>query len=378
MRQAYSGAAIFDGARLLDDHALVLEAGKVVAILPAAEAPDAERLEGGILAPGLIDLQINGGGGLMVDGAATPATFAAICAAHETLGAMSVLPTLITDRPEATRAAIASGVAALGTPGFLGLHLEGPHLDIRRKGAHDPALIRPMQEADLALYCEAARKLPTLMLTLAPASVTPAQIAALTEAGVIVSLGHADCTLTEAEAAIAAGASCATHLFNAMSQLGHREPGLVGATLTHPIACGLIADGIHVSEQAMRIALAAKPEGIFLVSDCMSPAGTDLTEFQLNGRRTLRRDGRLTLEDGTLAGADLTLPQAMRHLAGLGIARERILAMVTSIPAAAIRREAEIGHLAPGRPADLVHLAEDFSLRATWRAGVRTDRPSRP
>ena len=158
---------------------------------------------------------------------------------------------------------IAAGIAAARrqVPGFLGLHLEGPHLDPRRKGAHDPALIRPMTEADLVRLCDAATALPALMVTLAPAAATPEQIARLAAAGVVVSLGHSDCTLAEAQAAIAAGARCVTHLFNAMSQLGNREPGLVGAVLDSAIAAGLIADGIHVAPEVIRVALAARPGG---------------------------------------------------------------------------------------------------------------------
>lgn len=370
--QIFAGARIFDGASLHDDKALVVEDGRIAALTGQPPSGPVIRLDGGILAPGLIDLQINGGGGHMVDGATDADMLARICAAHLSLGSTSVLPTLITDTPEVTAQVIAAGIEAArrSVPGFLGLHLEGPHLDVRRKGAHDPALIRPMTDRDLAMLVDAARALPTLMVTLAPCSAAPAQISALAKAGAIVSLGHTDCTYDEARAAMAAGAGCATHLFNAMSQLGHREPGLVGAVLEGPLPCGLIADGIHVSDPAMRIALSAKAQGLFLVTDVMLFAGTDLTEFQLHGRRVLRRDGRLTLADGTLAGADLTLPQAMAHLAGLGIPPERALAMATAAPAAAIRQCGTLGHLAPGRTADMVHLGDDLSLRGVWKAGA--------
>jgi N-acetylglucosamine-6-phosphate deacetylase len=377
MATVLAGAALFDGERLRHGQALVIEAGRVAAILPEAEAgrPDL-ALDGGILAPGLIDLQVNGGGGRMVDGTADVASLAGICAVHARLGATGILPTLITDTPEATARVIAAGIAAAraGVAGFLGLHLEGPHLDPRRKGAHDPALIRPMTSADLDLLCAAARELPALMVTVAPALVSLAQIAALRAAGAVVSLGHADCTAAEAAAAFAAGATSATHLFNAMSPLGSREPGLVGAVLDGRAAAGLIADGIHVAPTSLRIALAARPEGLFLVSDAMGIAGTDAAEFTLGGRRILRRDGRLTLADGTLAGADLSLPQAIAVMTGdVGVAPDVALRMATSDPAGVIGCGDRHGHLAPGRAADMVHLAADGRLLRVWQGGAPLD-----
>lgn len=373
MPQVFTGAAIFDGRTLHHGQALVVDEGRVSALLPEAQATgDRVVLDGGILAPGMIDLQVNGGGGIAVDGATDAAALRAICATHARLGATGILPTLITDTPEATAQVIAAGIAATaqGVPGFLGLHLEGPHLDPRRKGAHDPALIRPMSEEDLNRLCDAARALPALMLTVAPEAATPDRIAALTRAGAVVSLGHSDCSAAQAQAAIAAGARCATHLFNAMSQLGNREPGLVGAVLDGSIAAGLIADGLHVAPPVLRIALTARPQGLFLVSDAMALAGTDRAEMTLGGRRILRRDGRLTLADGTLAGADLTLPRAVGVLVTqAGIAPQAALRMATSDPATLVGRGDDLGHLLPGRFADMVHLGADWTLRRVWRAG---------
>jgi N-acetylglucosamine-6-phosphate deacetylase len=366
MRQVFTGATVFDGTRLLPG-ALVVEDGQVIGL--SGGEGEQVALSGGILAPGFVDLQVNGGGGVAVDGATDVAALRTICEAHARLGTTGLLPTLITDRPEAVTRVIAAGIAAVGqVPGFLGLHLEGPHLDPRRKGAHDPALIRPMDEADLVQLCAAAQRLPALIVTLAPSAVTPDQIARLAAAGVIVSLGHSDCTLAEAQAAIAAGARCATHLFNAMSQLGSREPGLVGAVLSGTLPAGLIADGNHVAPEVLRIASAARPEGLFLVTDAMCVAGTGATGFHLGGRRILRHDGRLTLEDGTLAGADLTLPQALRVMVDrVGLAPERALAMATSVPAALIGAQA--GRLVAGGPADFVHLDDAWRLRQVWRGG---------
>ena len=372
MRLAFTGADVFDGVQLHQGVVLVVEAGRVLGLEPSVPVGVQEvRLSGGTLAPGFVDLQVNGGGGDMVGQTTDAAQIARLCALHGRLGATGILLTLITDTPEVTAQVLTAGRAARNTPGFLGLHLEGPHLDPRRKGAHDSALIRPMQDTDLALYCDAARGLPALMLTLAPASVTPAQVADLTAAGVIVSLGHAEATCAEAKALIAAGARVATHLFNAMSQMIGREPGLVGAVLSSVIAAGLIADGHHVATENLKIACAARPEGLFLVSDCMAFAGTDATEFSLGGRRILRRKGRLTLQDGTLAGADLTMAEAVRHMVQqVGLPLARALAMATATPAQVIGQR-DIGRLSPGARADLVHLDHDLTLAGTWRAGQR-------
>ncbi|MDQ2065270.1 N-acetylglucosamine-6-phosphate deacetylase [Xinfangfangia sp. CPCC 101601] len=363
---SYTGASVFDGTSLSDGPLHV--DGQTISDGASGQVV---QLQGGYLLPGLLDLQVNGSGGHLVSGQSTASDLALICTVQAKLGATGVLPTLITDTPEATASVIKAGIEATqaAVPGFLGLHLEGPHLDPRRKGAHDANLIRPMTDADLNRLCEGRKGLPALMVTLAPESATPAQIAELAAAGVVVSLGHSDCTLSAARAGFAAGATCVTHLFNAMSQLGHREPGLVGAALTDTAWCGLIADGHHVSTEAMQIAVAARPEGLFLVSDCMSPAGTDAREFSLGGRRILRQDGRLTLEDGTLAGADLTLPQAMKIMVRrVGVSHETAFAMASSRPAAVLGRS-DLGHLRPGAAADFIHLDEDFTLQSVWRAG---------
>ena len=373
----FHGAEIFDGARLHAGAALVVEDGEVAGIVPPDEAPAGPRvrLNGGVLAPGFVDLQVNGGGGVMLNDRPDLAGIRTICEAHGRLGTTGLMPTLITDTPAVTRAAVEGGLAAAeaGVPGFLGLHLEGPHLDPRRKGAHDPALIRPMQAEDLELLCDAARRLPALIVTVAPESVTPAQVAALAASGAVVSLGHSDTGEAGAGAMFAAGAGMVTHLFNAMSQLGNREPGLVGAALAADAVCaGLIADGIHVAPTTMWMALAAKPaDGIFLVTDAMAVAGTELTEFTLNGRRILRRDGRLTLADGTLAGADIDFAGAIRVLvAQVGVTLPRALRMATAVPAACLGLADRLGRLAPGLPADLVHLDKGPTVAGVWRRGV--------
>ena len=365
MREALLPDRIFDGERFLSDTALLLEAGRIVGLChkDAVQECHVTRLSGTICA-GFVDLQVNGGGGVMLDGASSAETIAQICAAHARLGATTILPTLITDTPQATRAVIA---AAIAHGGLVGLHLEGPHLDPRRRGAHDPALIRPMNDADLKLLIAARVHLPALMVTLAPCAVGNDQIARLAQAGVVVSLGHSDCTKDQADTAIASGAACATHLFNAMSPLGHREPGLVGAILSSNLTAGLIADGLHVAPDILQLALRLRPSGLFLVSDCMALAGSDLTRMHLGGREILRHQGRLTLQDGTLAGADLTLPQAIARVVDLGVPLTDALRMATATPASVIGADA--GRLHPGRRADLVHFTDDLSVSAIWHGG---------
>ncbi|RJE80851.1 N-acetylglucosamine-6-phosphate deacetylase [Paracoccus sp. JM45] len=356
---------LFDGIVLRPDMAVVIDDGMISDVIPACQAgPSAQPMQG-ILAPGFVDLQVNGGAGLLVGADTDAAALGRICGAHRDLGCAAILPTLITDRPEVTTSVIQATIQAInaGTDGLLGLHLEGPHLDPRRAGAHDPALIRPMQDDDLAQLCQAARDMPVLMVTLAPESATADQIARLTQAGVLVSLGHSDCSLETARAGFAAGACLATHLFNAMSQMGHRQPGLAGAVLSGDVHAGLIADGVHVDPAALTVALRSRPDGLFLVSDCMAVAGSDMDEFTLHGRRILRRNGRLTLPDGTLAGADLRLDRAIRTVIAAGASPARALAMATSIPADFVKAGDRLGRIATGRKADLILLDADMTLQ---------------
>lgn len=368
MPTIFRGAKVFDGFRFLSEDRLAINQGKVSDSVAGEEI----SLKGGYLLPGLLDLQVNGGGGHQVSGQTTLADLQQVCDTHARLGSTGILPTLITDTPQATAAVLAAGTEAVNVvPGFLGLHLEGPHLDPRRKGAHEASLIHAMTEDDLNRLCTAAKCLPSLMVTVAPESASPAQISSMASAGIVVSLGHTDCSHQTAVEAIRAGARCVTHLFNAMSQLGSREPGLVGAAMTEQVHCGLIADGIHVAPASIRIAHGANPNALFLVSDCMAFAGTSLTEMELGGRPILRRNGQLTLQDGTLAGADLSMTQAVKVIVQqVGLPVETAFSMATSRPAACLGRK-DIGTLLPGATADFIHLDAGLSLCGVWRAGVQ-------
>lgn len=374
-RRAFLADRIFDGTTIRDASALLTERGRVLGVVPQSDLPadlDKTTLGAGIVTPGFVDLQVNGGGGVLFNNAPDVQTLRAMARAHGRLGTTTILPTLITDAPDVVHSAVAAAVdACRSVDAIAGLHLEGPHLDPQRKGAHDAALIRPMSDADLGFYLEAAARLPVLKITLAPASASPAQISALTEAGVLVSLGHAEATYGQAAAAAGAGARCVTHLFNAMSQIAGREPGLVGAALSLAgLSAGLIADGIHVHPANLALAARAKGDGLFLVSDAMAVAGSDATEFTLNGRRILRGQGRLTLEDGTLAGADLDVPTAVAVMVGqAGVPLARALAMATRVPADLIGRD-DLGRLVPGARADFALLSPELALQQVWRGAT--------
>ena len=374
---AIVGAEVFDGHSRHRDSALLLEGDRVLGIVPesSTRARRSQSLDGGVIVPGFVDLQVNGGGGVLFNEKPDVDAIATICKTHAAFGTTALLPTLISDTPEVTRLALKAGLSAkeAKVPGFLGLHLEGPHLSVAKKGAHEAAYIRPMASDDLDGLIASKKGLNHLLVTVAPETVPPAQIRRLSEAGIIVSLGHSDANLEMARQAAGAGARCVTHLFNAMSGLTHREPGLVGAALDiGELSAGLIADGHHVDPVAISIALKAKsgPGKIFLVTDAMSTIGTDQTAFELNGRTILRSGGRLTLEDGTLAGADLDMISAVRYVAEtVGTGFDEAIRMASLYPAQCMGIEKHHGHLTPGAEANLVHLGPDYSVRQVWIGG---------
>ena len=250
--KAFTGALIHDGHRVHAGHALIVSQAEGFRIVPITDVPEGcetEALDGGLITPGFVDLQVNGGGGVLFNDDPSVDTLRTIADAHALLGTAAFLPTLITDTPDRTRAAIDAVASALDdrVPGIVGLHLEGPHLSVSRKGAHAGTLIRAMTDEDVELLVRAAERLPNLKVTIAPENVTLDQMRRLSEARVILSLGHTDADHATCHAAFDAGVRCVTHLFNAMSQLGSREPGLVGATLERDdVHAGLIADCVHV------------------------------------------------------------------------------------------------------------------------------------
>lgn len=374
---AVTGGKIFDGTRFLDQTTMVVSEGKIAHIIADADLePGLRRVEakGALIVPGFIDLQVNGGGGVLLNNQPDLDGIRTICATHARFGTTALLPTLITDNVTVRDKTLRAGAEAklAHVPGFLGLHLEGPHLSLSRKGTHDPALIRPMTDDDLQALCAVAGNFGTCLITIAPENVTVEQVKALHDAGYVVSLGHTDVSCAQVEPYVGAGASMVTHLFNAMSPMGNREPGLVGAALSTPsLSCGLIADGFHVDPVSMGVALRAKlgPGKIFLVTDAMSSIGTDENGFTLNGRQIYREGGRLTLADGTLAGADIDMLSCVRFAHDrLDLPLTDALNMASLYPAEAIGC-AHKGRLAEAMDADFLILSPEIHLLSTWIGG---------
>jgi N-acetylglucosamine-6-phosphate deacetylase len=372
--KVFTGARIFDGERLQDDCALVIEGDSIQALTRFEDCPrggEQVDLAGGILAPGFIDWQINGGGGVLFNAEPTPHAIAGIAAAHRRAGVTAFLPTVVTDAPRVLNEALAAArEAERSVPGALGVHVEGPFIDLRRKGVHPAESIRPMLEEDAGALIDA--RAGVMLVTLAPASVPLERIARLTKAGIVVSLGHSDATAEEAQDVFDAGASAVTHLYNAMSQLSSRAPGVVGAALADPrIVCGLIADGEHAHPAAYRAAIAAKgARGVALVSDAMPPAAGGPDVFELRGRRMTRVGHRLVAQDGTLAGAAITMRDAVEYVVRtLHVPLAEALMMATLTPARLLRVDDRIGRLAPAYRADLVHLTDELQVAEVWVGG---------
>lgn len=377
-RIAFAAPEIFDGTTWHREAALVVEDGAVSAIVPlhTLKGVAAEPLSGRIV-PGFIDLQVNGAGGALFNLTPDVAAIRTMAGTWARYGTTGLLPTLITDTRDKTDLALDAGIRATRekVPGFLGLHLEGPHLAVSRKGAHDETLIRPMDESDITRLLTAKPHLPVLKMTVAAETVPPEQIARLTRAGILVSIGHSDASYEQVSAAVKAGATLVTHLFNAQSQLGNREPGVVGAALDFgELHAGIIADGTHVHPASMGAALRAKrgPGRIFLITDAMSITGTEWTEFTLTGRTVYRKEGVLRLASGSLAGADLVMPDAVRYVyEELNLPLEEALRMASLYPAEAAGLGATHGRLAPGYRADFAVLDERLAATASFIGGTR-------
>lgn len=369
--RGYRAARVWtlDSDAPLADHVVGVDAGgRIAEIAPAAEArvADVEDLGDVDLAPGFVDAQVNGGGGVLLNDAPTPDTIRAIAAAHRRFGTTALLPTLITDRADVMRAAreAVDACIAAGEPGVAGAHFEGPFLDAAKRGAHPEALVRDVSDADLDALFGAAPRGATLV-TASPARLAGGALERILERGAVVALGHADATYEAATDAFERGARGVTHLFNAMSGLHHRLPGLVGAALASPEAfAGLILDGVHVADGAALAAYRAMgADRLFLVTDAVHPVGTDMTEFSLGGQRVQRDGLRCLNEEGNLAGSALDMASAVRRAVhALGIPLGEALRMASLTPARFLGLEGDRGALRVGHRADLVALGPGLEV----------------
>ena len=373
-RHAVTAETVFDGSRLHRDCAVVIEGDRIAALLPCSELPAAMPRhalpQNAWLAPGFIDIQVNGGGDVLFNDEPTPAGIAAIAGAHRRFGTTCLLPTLISDTVTKMRAALeAVEQAAAINPSILGIHLEGPFLSPDKPGAHDPAMLRrPTPEDGEQLT---ARRAGVTLVTLAPEQVPDGFVARLVEAGVRVSLGHSVATYAQTKAALAEGLTGFTHLFNAMRLPTSREPGPVVAALEAPEAWfGMIVDGHHVDPAMLRLALrgVARP---MLVTDAMPSVGGSRSAFTLYGQEISVRAGRCTRADGTLAGAHLDMASAVRNCVELlGVPLTQALRFASAEPARFLGLADTLGSIAAGYRADLVAFDPDsMQIHATWVAG---------
>ena len=376
MSTALINARVLRGTSLLEGHSVLIEQGRIEDIVPQAEARGRgiEQLDlgGGLLLPGFIDTQVNGGGGVLFNDAPTVESIRQIGRAHRPFGTTGFLPTLISTDLEVVAQAIGATRAAMaaGVPGVLGIHIEGPFLSIERKGVHDPAKLRELDDGAVGLLTSLGAG--RTVVTLAPEVTTPQIIRRLANAGVIVSAGHTNATYAEVTEALRNGLRGFTHLFNAMSQLTPREPGTVGAALEDPTSwCGIIVDGEHIAPAVLRLALRCKPhERFMLVTDAMPALGTDIRQFELQGRRIIVSGSVCYDEQGRLAGSNIDLASCVRNaIELLGLPLHEAVHMASLHPAEFLGLAHELGRIEPGYRANLVLTDEHLNVRASWIDG---------
>lgn len=379
MKQALVGARIFTGEIFLDNHAVIIADEKIAGLVPVAELDESIPqilLDGGVIAPGFIDLQVNGGGGAFFTNDTSVSAIQTMLDGHRPTGTTSLLPTLISDTRAVHQAgvkAVADAVAA-GIKGVLGVHVEGPFFDMARRGAHNERYIRKMEQADIDWLVASVKAQHEfkVMLTLAPEHADVGQIKQLTSAGVVVCAGHTDGHYDDVVAALNEGLSGFTHLYNAMRPTTGREPGVVGAALEDQNSwCGIIIDTYHVHAASARIAYAAKPKGkMYLVTDAMSTVGSPEKSFQIYGETIYEKDGCLVNAEGKLAGSAIGMIDAVRlNTEWVGVALAESLRMASLYPAQYMQVDDYLGRVQAGFRADLVHFTDDYRVTHTWIAG---------
>ncbi|HET8974840.1 MAG TPA: N-acetylglucosamine-6-phosphate deacetylase [Pseudolabrys sp.] len=366
---------VFDGRAWHRGTAVMVQAGRIAGLASPGEIPSGwlqSRVPAGVfVTAGFIDLQVNGGGGVLLNDQPTADGMRAIARAHRRYGTTGCLPTLITDTREQMRSAIVAARSVAGRNGVLGLHLEGPFISPQRPGVHRPDRIGEPGAGDLEQLCDLAGAGRSLV-TLAPECVPAGFVMTLASAGVRISIGHSEASAAVVTQAVAEGATGVTHLFNAMPPFSARAPGIVGAALAERrLTAGLIVDGIHVDPVSVRAAFAAKgADRIALVTDAMPTVGTSLDRFNLVGRAIKMVNGRLTTEEGTLAGAHLDMASAVRNAVRLAkVPLEDALRAASLTPAQFLGIENERGAIVAGARADLVALTDRLTVAATWIDG---------
>ncbi|MEZ8318880.1 N-acetylglucosamine-6-phosphate deacetylase [Vibrio splendidus] len=367
---ALSNCKIYTGSDVLTDHAVVIENELIKKVCPISELPEGievRDLNGANLSPGFIDLQLNGCGGVMLNDEITADTMQIMHKANLKSGCTSFLPTLITSSDEDMRAVITAAREYHNQyqNQSLGLHLEGPYLNVTKKGIHSVDHIRKSDSEMIELICE--NNDLVAKVTLAPELNDPEHIERLRKAGVVVSIGHTNATYAEARQGFESGITFATHLFNAMTPMVGREPGVVGAIYDTPeVYAGIIADGFHVDYANIRIAHKIKGEKLVLVTDATAPAGADMEYFIFVGKKVYYRDGKCVDENGTLGGSALTMIEAVQNtVEHAGIALDEALRMATLYPATAIGVESKLGRIKKGMVANLAVFDRDFNVKAT-------------
>ncbi len=375
MLTALTNGRVMTDRGAIEDRTVLVEAGRIAALVAPDDVPKGAArhdLKRHLLLPGFIDTQVNGGGGVLFGDAPSVATLQQIAQAHRRFGTTGFLPTLISGDLAQIGLAIAAVEAAIdsGVPGVLGIHIEGPFLNPKRKGIHDDAKFRPLDAEAFALLTSVRRG--KTLVTLAPEQTTPETVAALVRAGVIVSAGHTDATYGQVRAALAQGLSGFTHLFNAMSPLRAREPGAVGAALDDARSwCGIIADGIHVDPAALRVALACKgADKLMLVTDAMPSVGARTKTFALQGRTITVKGGVCVAPDGTLAGCDLDMASAVRNAMTLmDVTLAEAVNMASRNPASFLGLGEDMGTISRGSKADFVVADDALAVVETWIDG---------
>jgi N-acetylglucosamine-6-phosphate deacetylase len=373
--QVLAGARILSRGIWYDHHALLIVDGTIDAVIVAHAIPasaEVYQLDGGMLLPGFVDTQVNGGGGVLFNDQPTLDGVIAISQAHRRFGTTALLPTLVSDDLDVIAKAIAAvdEAMAAGVAGIIGIHIEGPFLNAGKKGIHDASKFRILDADAIALL--SSLKQGKTLVTLAPELAPAGAIASLVRNGVTVAAGHTLATYEEMQRAIEEGLSGVTHLFNAMTPMESRAPGVVGAGLESNLVCGIIVDGHHVHPASLRAAYRAKGKGgLMLVTDAMPTVGSDQTGFTLGGIEVTASEGILRSSSGTLAGSDLDMASAVRNcveMMQVDIASASQMASAT--PAAFLDLGETIGEISSGYRADLVHLDDNLAVRKVWIAGV--------